>query len=86
MSKECPNCGSRLTKLEAERKKCDNCNEDLADELVSAIIGLGAGLLLNNIFDNSSDSSSSSLSSSDSSSFDGFGGGDFGGGGASSDF
>lgn len=84
MSKECPNCGSVLTKREAERRKCNNCNDDLSDEIASFVIGVGVGMLLDNLFDNSSSSSSSS--SDNSSSFEGFGGGDFGGGGASSDW
>jgi uncharacterized membrane protein YgcG len=86
MSNKCPNCGSTLSRYEAEHKKCNNCDNDLSDEIASFILGVGIGMMMDSIFDSSSSSSSDSFSSDNSSSFDGFGGGDFGGGGASSDW
>jgi len=56
-----------------------------SDDIVNTVVNIGIGLAIGSIFD--SDSSSSSSSSNDSSSFDGFGGGgEFGGGGADTDW
>jgi len=54
----------------------------IVDDIVNLGTGIAIGSIIGNMFDSDSDGSSSSSDSG----FDGFGGGDFGGGGASSDY
>ncbi len=83
----CPNCRSVLSRYEATHKKCSTCDDDLSDDIVDFLLGVGVGMVIRSLFDNDDSSSSSSdLSSNSDSSFEGFGGGSFGGGGADSDW
>jgi uncharacterized membrane protein YgcG len=73
--KKCNNCNRKLLSGEFD---CPNCDEsDIIDDIMDIVT---TGIIINSLFDDSSSISDSS--SSLDSSFDGFGGGDFSGGGA----
>ncbi len=79
-NKKCKECGKIITDGST---RCDDCDIDLIDVVITAGIVLAVDSILDNLFDNDSSDSSSPSSSSDSVEF---GGGDFGGAGAGGDW
>lgn len=77
---KCEKCGLYLTQSEIDRRKCDNCNREMDNSSLLDQVAVIA--IANSLFEDSSPSSIDTSSSD--SSFEGFGGGDFGGGGADS--
>lgn len=76
---------SYLAKSGYSRIYNEQCNHT-DDSDSNLLLGIGTGLILGSLFDDSNSDSSSFGSDSSDSSFNDFGGGDFGGGGAGGDW